>query len=216
MKKRDAILQAATYFFSRKGFKDTSMSELCKAAGVAEGTVFYHFKNKQEIFLTILRNLRDTILPEFEKYKAEKKVITGLNLVEESIAFYLYMASIREDLFSILHQRYPYELAEANPDCRELLESIYEAFVDIFENAIRMGQKDGSIGPWHTRKSAMILFAMVDSMVRFRMYNLYDVTSLYKEMIEACRRMLENRNMPLEEGENGKAVAENENCRAAN
>ncbi len=210
MKKREAILQAATYFFSRKGFKDTSMAELCKAAGAAEGTVFYHFKNKQEIFLTILRNLRDAILPEFEKYKAEKKVITGLDLVEESIAFYLYMASIREDLFSILHQRYPYELAEGNPECRELLESIYEAFVDIFENAIRMGQRDGSIGPWHTRKNAMILFAMVDSMVRFRMDNLYDITSLYTEMIAACRRMLENRNMPLKEGENAEAAAENQ------
>ncbi|MEW6260122.1 MAG: TetR/AcrR family transcriptional regulator [Thermodesulfobacteriota bacterium] len=194
MKKRDAILQAATYFFSRKGFKDTSMAELSKATGAAEGTIFYHFKNKQEIFLTILRNLRDDILPEFERYEAEKNVNTGLDMVEESISFYLYMASIKEDLFSILHQRYPYELAEGNPECRQLLESIYEVFVDIFENAIRMGQQDGSIGPWHTRKSAMILFAMVDSMVRFRMYNLYDIASLYNDMIAAGRRMLENRN----------------------
>jgi AcrR family transcriptional regulator len=196
MKKRDAILQAATYLFSRKGFKDTSMAELSKATGAAEGTIFYHFKNKQDIFLTILRNLRDEILPEFEKYEGAKVVKTGLDMVEESISFYLYMASIKEDLFSILHQRYPYELAEKNPECRELLESIYEAFVDIFENAIRMGQQDGSIGPWHTRKSAMILFAMVDSMVRFRMYNLYDIASLYNEMIATGRRMLENRDMP--------------------
>jgi hypothetical protein len=34
---------------------------------------------------------------------------------------------------------------------------------------------------------------MVDSMVRFRMNNLYDVGALYKELIESCRRMLENR-----------------------
>ncbi len=116
------------------------------------------------------------------------------------------MASKRKDLFSILHQRYPYELAENNVECRELLESIYESFVNIFEGAIRTGQADGSIGPWHTRKSAMILFAMVDSMVRFCIYNLYDMASLYDEMIMACRRML--RNCPFAEEEHGETVTQ--------
>ena len=55
-------------------------------------------------------------------------------MVEESISFYLYMAQSREDLFAILHQRYPYELAESNPECRDILEAIYNCFVDIFES----------------------------------------------------------------------------------
>ena len=115
-------------------------------------------------------------------------------MVEESISFYLYMAKSREDLFAILHQRYPYELAESNPECRDILEAIYNCFVDIFESAITGGQDDGSIDPDLTaRKSALIVFSMVDSMVRFRMNNLYDVGALYKELIDSCRRMLENR-----------------------
>ncbi len=190
MKKKDSILQAATYLFSRKGFKDTSMAELSRMTGAAEGTIFYHFKNKQEIFLTILKNLKEDILPEFERYKGEKSFKTGLDMMEETVSFYLYVAGLKEDLFSILHQRYPYELAETNPECREILEAIYNCFVDIFETAIRAGQEDGSIGDLPARKSALILFSMVDSLVRFRMYNLYDVGALYNEMIASCRRML--------------------------
>ena len=194
MKKKDAILQAATYLFSRKGYKDTAMGELSKMVNVAEGTIFYHFKSKQGIFLAILNSLKDDILPEFERYRNEESEKTGLDMVEESLSFYLYMAKSREDLFAILHQRYPYELAESNPECRDILEAIYNCFVDIFENAITTGQGDGSIDPDLTaRKSALIVFSMVDSMVRFRMNNLYDVGALYKELIESCRRMLENR-----------------------
>jgi AcrR family transcriptional regulator len=190
MKKKQSILQAATYLFSRKGFKDTSMAELSRMTGAAEGTIFYHFKNKQEIFLSILRDLKADILPEFERYKGEKSFKNGLDMVEETVSFYLYMAGLKEDLFSILHQRYPYELAETNPECREILEAIYNCFVDIFETAIHAGQLDGSIGDLPARKSALILFSMVDSLVRFRMYNLYDVGALYNELIASCRRML--------------------------
>lgn len=195
MKKKDAILQTATYLFSRKGYKDTAMGELSKMTGVAEGTIFYHFKNKQGVFLAILASLKEGILPEFERYRKAESEKTGLDMVEESLSFYLYMAKSREDLFAILHQRYPYELAESNPECRDILEAIYNCFVDIFESAITGGQEDGSIDPALTaRKSALIVFSMVDSMVRFRMNNLYDVGALYKELIESCRRMLENRN----------------------
>ncbi|WP_028318249.1 TetR/AcrR family transcriptional regulator [Desulfobulbus elongatus] len=194
MKKKEVILQAATHLFSRKGYKDTAMGELTKMTGAAEGTIFYHYKSKQGLFLAILSNLKEGILPEFERYRNAESEKTGLDMVEESISFYLYMAQSREDLFAILHQRYPYELAESNPECRDHLEAVYNCFVDIFENAIVTGQRDGSIAPdIAARKSALIVFSMVDSMVRFRMNNLYDVGALYKDLIESCRRMLENR-----------------------
>ncbi|WP_310600011.1 TetR/AcrR family transcriptional regulator [Desulfobulbus sp.] len=194
MKKKDVILQAATHLFSRKGYKDTAMGELTKMTGTAEGTIFYHFKSKQGLFLAILSNLKESILPEFEQYRNAESEKTGLDTVEESIAFYLHMAASREDLFAILHQRYPYELAENNPECRDHLEAVYNCFVDIFENAIVTGQRDGSIAAdLAPRKSALIVFSMVDSMVRFRMNNLYNVGALYKDLIESCRRMLENR-----------------------
>jgi len=194
VKKKDAILQAATYLFSRKGYKDTAMGELAKMTGAAEGTIFYHFKNKQGVFLTILKNLKDDILPEFERYRNTESEKTGMDMVEEAISFYLYIAQNKEDLFALLHQRYPYELAESNPECREILEALYNCFVDIFEKPILNGQADGSINDdIPARKSALIVFSMVDSMVRFRMNNLYDVGALYKELIESCRRMLENR-----------------------
>jgi len=191
MTKKEVILQAATHLFSHKGYKDTAMGELTKMTGAAEGTIFYHFKSKQGLFLAILSSLKEGILSEFERYRNTESEKTGLDMVEESISFYLHMAKSREDLFAILHQRYPYELAENNIECRDHLEAVYNCFVDIFETAIVTGQRDGSItGDIAARRLALIVFSMVDSMVRFRMNNLYNVGTLYKDLIDACRRML--------------------------
>jgi hypothetical protein len=97
---------------------------------------------------------------------------------------------MKEDRFHLLHHRYPYELAAVNPVCRDHLEAIYNRVLDIFEQAIRRGQEDGSIESMPARKMALILFSMVDGLVRFKTHNLYDPGGLYNELISASRRML--------------------------
>jgi AcrR family transcriptional regulator len=188
--RKEVILQASSRLFSDKGFNETTISEISRISGVAEGTIFYHYKNKEGLFLAILEGLRDDIITGFDQYFKEKKFPSGLDMVEGTISYYLYLAGMKEDRFHLLHHRYPYELAAVNPVCHELLEAIYNCIVDIFEQAILLGQKDGSIGEVSSRKMALILFSMVDGLVRFKTYNLYDPGGLYNELISACRKML--------------------------
>lgn len=48
---RQAILQAAIELFAKKGFEQTSVSELAIKAGVGKGTIYGYFQTKNEIFL---------------------------------------------------------------------------------------------------------------------------------------------------------------------
>jgi hypothetical protein len=97
-----------------------------------------------------------------------------------------------EEGFLLLHRYDLYQLAEVNTVCRGYLEDIYNCFVDIFERAVVRGQKDRSIRKLPPRKTALIIFSMVDGLVRFHTFKLYDAGALYSEMLEACRRILEN------------------------
>ncbi len=192
MTRKEVILQAASRLFSDKGFKETSISDISEITKVAEGTIFYHYKSKEGLFLAILEGLKTEIINGYDRYFQEKKFESGLDMVEGAVSYYLYLAGMKEDRFHLLHHRYPYELAAVNPICRNHLEAIYNRIVDIFEQAIRRGQEDGSIEPLPARKMALILFTMVDGLVRFKTYNLYDPGGLYHELISACRRMLGN------------------------
>ena len=191
MSKKDDILEAALRLFAEKGFKDTSMSELSQATGAAEGTIFYHFKTKEDIFLAILENARKQITGEFEQYFAARKFANGLEMIEGVISFSLYLATKMEEPFLLLHRHYPYQLAEKNQVCREHLEAIYNCLVDLFEQAIVRGQEDGSIRNMPARKTAILIFTMVDGLVRFKNNNLYDAAALYEDLIESCKRMLQ-------------------------
>ena len=195
MSKKDSILYAATLLFSHKGFKDTHVSEISAMTGAAEGTIFYHFKNKEVLFLSILEKFKGDIIDEFERHLEESNFETGMDLLEGSLSLYLSLAETMEDRFLLLHRHDAYELAKVNSTCKEYLEAIYNCFVNIFENAITIGQKDGSIRDVPARKTALIIFSMVDGLIRFNTYDLYDAGSLYNELIDSCRRMVKSQDI---------------------
>lgn len=187
------ILKVATRLFSEKGFKETSMADLAKMTGVAQGTIFYHFNNKEELFLSILEEFKRGIIEEFDRYVGKRKCETGLDMIEDAISFYLHLAGAMEEWFLLLHRHDAYELAQVNPVCRQHLEGIYNCLLEIFERAVLEGQKDGSIEDMPARKTALIIFSMVDGLVRFNTYKLYDAGALYNELIASCRKILQNK-----------------------
>lgn len=191
MKKKEAILKVATVLFANHGFRDTSVQELSRLTGAAEGTIFYHYKNKEGLLLTILEQTRQEIVRQFELFFEQRSFSSGLDMAEETTSFYLYLAGLMEDQFLLLHRHFLYEFSDTNPEFRENLEAIYSCLVEFFERAIETGQGDGSIrSDLHPRKSALILFTMVDGLVRFKNYNLYDAGALFNELMSSCRRML--------------------------
>ena len=188
--KKKAILKAAVVLFANKGFAGTSMQEISNLTGAAEGTIFYHFKNKEHLLLTILERTRQDIVEAFERFVANHNFQDGMHMLEEVVSFYLYLAGLMEHQFLLLQRQFLYRFAEENPEFREHLESIYNCMADMFEQAIVKGQKDGSIGQVHSRKTALIIFTMVDGLVRFKNFNLYDAGALYNDLVNSCRRML--------------------------
>ncbi|MRG87438.1 TetR/AcrR family transcriptional regulator [Salinibacillus xinjiangensis] len=52
--KQAQIIQAAIEIFAEKGYAATSTSEIAKRAGVAEGTIFRHYKTKKDLLISIV------------------------------------------------------------------------------------------------------------------------------------------------------------------
>ncbi len=52
--KRAAIIEAAKNLFVELGFNHTSMDKIAKAAGVSKQTVYSHFGNKDELFISAI------------------------------------------------------------------------------------------------------------------------------------------------------------------
>lgn len=58
---RERILNAAIHVFSEKGYHDASVSDVAHRAGVAVGTVYVHFENKNDLYKCMLERCNEII-----------------------------------------------------------------------------------------------------------------------------------------------------------
>jgi AcrR family transcriptional regulator len=60
--KREKILETAMRLFVEKGIQGTATSLIAKEAGVATGTLFHHFKTKEELVHALYHSIFDSII----------------------------------------------------------------------------------------------------------------------------------------------------------
>ena len=68
--RRQRILDAAMAVFSRKGYRDTVVDEIAAEAETSKGGVYFHFPNKQAIFLTLLERMGNLLIRRVEEAMA--------------------------------------------------------------------------------------------------------------------------------------------------
>ncbi len=60
--RRDEILDVAERLFCKKGFDNTSTNDILEAIGIARGTLYYHFKSKEDILDAMIERLTNQML----------------------------------------------------------------------------------------------------------------------------------------------------------
>lgn len=71
-KTKNAIFKSALSVFSKNGYDGATMDEIATSAKVAKGTLYYHFKSKEEIFKYVISEGMNIIKEEMEN-EADKQ-----------------------------------------------------------------------------------------------------------------------------------------------
>lgn len=58
---RERILDAAMELFSAKGFHDTKLDEIVAEASTSKGSIYFHFPNKEKLFIALVDQFADLI-----------------------------------------------------------------------------------------------------------------------------------------------------------
>ena len=80
--KKRLILAAARRMLIKRGFQDIVLDEIAHEAGVAKGTLFLHFKSKEDLFSAVFADLVDGLGLELETLP--KTGLTGRELLVAS------------------------------------------------------------------------------------------------------------------------------------
>ena len=63
------ILKAATTLFSELGYKGTSIRNIAREVNIRESAIYNHYKNKEELFLDVTKNILPSPLTQENKIK---------------------------------------------------------------------------------------------------------------------------------------------------
>src|SRR5262245_44987611 len=69
--KYEAILRAAIKVFARSGYFNSKVADVASEAGVADGTVYLYFKNKDDILVSIFNQVSEQALAHARSVLAE-------------------------------------------------------------------------------------------------------------------------------------------------
>ena len=67
---REALLDAALECFSKRGFDATRVEDIARLAGVAKGSVYTHFKDKEALFQGLIES---TLIPLYQQAQELQK-----------------------------------------------------------------------------------------------------------------------------------------------
>ena len=79
MKTKQLILDVALNLFSERGYSAVSIRDICGRVGIKESTIYYHFKNKQDIFDTLCKDFITTSYAIPEKFAVEMAKTTSVS-----------------------------------------------------------------------------------------------------------------------------------------
>lgn len=134
--RKEEILDAAERLFATKGFDNTSTGDILDAVGIARGTLYYHFKSKEEILDGVIERMTNRLMQDAREIARNKelpvlerltKAIMSLN-VETKIG-YEVMEQVHRPQNALMHQKMQ----------RTLLSGINPILTGLVEEGIEQG-----------------------------------------------------------------------------
>lgn len=110
--RRNEILDAADELFGQKGFDGTSTNDILEMVGIARGTLYYHFKSKEDIMDALIDRYSVRLLGAAQEIAADKsipvveriiRVVISMNLSDGSSLE--IMEHIHKPQNALMHQK---------------------------------------------------------------------------------------------------------------
>ena len=158
--KRDRILKAAVKVFAKNGFYATRVSELAKAAGVADGTIYLYFKNKDDVLITIFEDGIQQLLAILREVAAAEEPFEAR--IKRIIELQLGLLEDQRDLAEVI----TVNLRQSSTLLKQYAAPLFMEYIDVIAGLIREGQKQGAFRKdVNARVAARSLFGALDAIL---------------------------------------------------
>jgi TetR/AcrR family fatty acid metabolism transcriptional regulator len=133
------ILKAAAKLFAQQGFRQSTVAQVAKEAGVADGTIYLYFKSKEDLLVHHFSTKTHQVFERFRQAvdRAENSIEKLRNLIR------VHLAEFQDDPdMAIIYQ---VETRRINRLAEEQIRAMAKMYMDIIAEIVEQGQQEGTI-----------------------------------------------------------------------
>lgn len=134
--RRNEILDAAEQLFVTKGFDGTSTNDILERVGIARGTLYYHFKSKEEILDAMIERMTHSLLEKAGQIARQKDTPVLQRLTEVVLSLHVdselgsaILEQVHKPQNALMHQKMQ----------EQLLKGVVPLFSALIEEGIAQG-----------------------------------------------------------------------------
>ena len=159
--KKELIIDAAIKVFAEKGFYNAKVADVARQAGVADGTIYLYFKNKDDLLISLFETKMEEILLPFSALLAED--LPAEQKLRRFIHLYFRMIEDNQHLAEV----FQVELRQSDKFLKDYHNQKFIDFLNLIGDIIYQGQQQGCFKnktSIHTMK--LIIFGALDELAR--------------------------------------------------
>lgn len=102
--RKNEILDAAEHLFGTKGFDNTSTTDILNETGIARGTLYYHFKSKEELLDSMISRMTKRFVEKARKIAEQKEVPVLKRLTTMMLALNGNHGNFNQEILQQVHK----------------------------------------------------------------------------------------------------------------
>ena len=102
--RKNEILDAAEHLFGTKGFDNTSTTDILNETGIARGTLYYHFKSKEELLDSMISRMTKRFVEKARKIAEHKEVPVLKRLTTMMLALNGNYSNFNQEILQQVHK----------------------------------------------------------------------------------------------------------------
>ncbi len=158
--KYDQIIDAAVKIIAQNGYHHSQVSKIAKEAGVADGTIYLYFKNKEDILVSLFEEKMGKFIQKIEEELAGESSIEAKLL----ILITMHLMQLQKDhSLAIVTQL---ELRQSNIELRNRINEVLKGYLKLIDTIILLGIEDGVFREdLEVRITRQMIFGTIDEVV---------------------------------------------------
>ncbi|OCA91327.1 TetR family transcriptional regulator [Bacillus sp. FJAT-27225] len=169
------IIDAAVVVIAEHGYHQAQVSKIAKQAGVADGTIYLYFKNKEDILISLFEEKMGTYIEKIEAMMAGKGTAAEKLLLLVSSHFKM----LSEDHhLAIVTQL---ELRQSNKELRLRINEVLKGYLKLIDKILNEGKANQEFSDGlDVRLARQMIFGTIDETVTSWVMNeqKYDLNAL--------------------------------------